>query len=217
MKHFFLSMGLWCLTLAVTAEENAKAPTIGFSSNTGLKVAYMGSLLYPGFKLGLERPFRVKQINRKKSWGTKVVNRERAFVLNLGFYHHKTFHDNLFLLGELQFRRQQPKGMFYEFTPGIGYSRTFLGGAAYNVDDNGNVSVQALSGYNYAMFSLAGGVGYYFSLKKNKPLKLYLKPSLLIMTPSNSFIYARPTAEIGFIYKLKNFFKPSPKFKTVNK
>jgi hypothetical protein len=211
MKNVLLLFStLFCISLL-------HAQDVKSNETTNVKFAYLGSIIYPGFKMGLERPYRIKQINKKKSWGTKTIIRERAFALNLGFYHHQTFHDNLYLLGEWQFRRQQPKGMFYEFAPGLGYSRTFLGGTTYKVDDNGVVSKQNLAGYNYAVGSIAGGLGYDFSIKNIAPIKLYLKTSLLVMAPYNSFLYARPTVEIGANYKLKKFLKPTPKFISINK
>jgi hypothetical protein len=211
MKKIVVLFVCFCNTYILNAQDAKNNAT------TNIKVAYLGSIIYPGFKVGLERPYRIKQIIKKKSWGTKTIIRERAFALNLGFYHHQTFHDNLYLLGEWQFRRQQPKGMFYEFAPGLGYSRTFLGGTTYKVDDNGVLSKQNLAGYNYLIASIAGGLGYDFSAKKIAPIKVYVKTSLLVMAPYNSFIYPRPTIELGLIYKLKSFLKPSPKFISKNK
>jgi hypothetical protein len=52
------------------------------------------------------------------------------------------------------------------------------------------------------MWSLAGGFGYDFSKTKNQPFKIYLKPSLFVLSPYNSSIYIRPTYEIGIISPL---------------
>jgi len=38
----------------------------------------------------------------------------------------------------------------------------FPGGTTYRVDDNGNVSIVKLAGYNYALFTLGGGFGMIF-------------------------------------------------------
>jgi hypothetical protein len=184
---------------------------------TGLKAAYMGTLIYPGFKIGIERPYKVIQVEKEKRRGTKIVLKERYWTLNLGYYSHPTFHSHVYLLAEWQRRRQKSKGWFFEFTPGVGYSRTFLGGATYTVNDNGDVSKKALAGYNYVQFSLAGGIGYDFSKRLNAPIKAYFKPSLMILTPYNSFIYARPTAELGVIYAPSFFYQSSPKVKIKKK
>jgi hypothetical protein len=102
---------------------------------------------------------------------------------------------------------------FFEFAPGLGYSRTFLAGTTYVVSDNGEVSKKTLAGYNYAMFSISHGFGYDFSKKKAIPFKAYVKPSLFLLAPYNSFIYMRPTVEIGIIYSPSNFFKAKPSLK----
>jgi hypothetical protein len=181
---------------------------------TAIKAAYMGSIVYPGFKIGIERPFSVKQIDKRKYWGVKTILKEKFLTLNVGFYHHTTFHDNLYVLAEFEKRRQQPKGMFYEFSTGLGYSQTFLDGTVYKVDDSGKVTSSTSGGYGYGMFSIATGIGYDFSQKDDtNPLKIYLKPSILVMAPYNSSIYFRPTVEIGAIYPLESFLKAKPNFK----
>jgi hypothetical protein len=190
------------LLVAMSFLAQAQTEKIEMSSN--IKGAYMGSIIYPGFKVGIERPY--KHIEKMKKNG-KVITKDRLLSLNLGFYHHPTFHDNLYLLLERTRRRTTPKGFFVETSPGIGISRTFLGGTTYNVSDAGEVSKKTAAGYTYAMVSLAGSLGYDFSKKSdNRPYAVYLKPSLFLMFPYNSFLYARPTVELGVIYKPKNFW-----------
>jgi hypothetical protein len=184
-----------------------RAPEI---PQTGIKVSYLGSLIYPGFKLGIEKPYKVIQLEKKKKNGVKTVLKEKYWTLNLGFYHHASFHDNLYLLGEWQLRRQKLSGWFFEMAPGIGYSRTFLGGTTYKVSGNGNVTRKQLAGYHYALFSFSGGLGYDFSRKVHIPVKTFFKASSLLMTPSNSSVYVRPTAELGVIFSTQLFLKTRP-------
>ncbi len=202
-KSLLIFIGL--VSLNCTYGQNTNA-----MPETSIKAAYMGSLIYPGFKIGIERPSKVIQVEKTKSWGTKTILKERYWTYNFGFYHHKTFHTNLFLLVERQMRRQNSGGFFVEFAPGLGYSRTFLDGITYTVNENGVVNKKSLAGYNYAMLSLGGGCGYDFSRKTKMPFKMYLKTSALIMAPYNSFLYVRPTAELGIIYSLKSFWKANP-------
>jgi hypothetical protein len=189
---------LWLICQHVAeAQDN-----LGFS-HAGIKAAYMGSVTYPGFKVGVEIPTKIITKTKQKSWGTKTILKERSWTLNLGFYHHPDFHSNLYLLVERQFRRQYSKGFFMDFAPGVGYSRTFLGGATYALDADGNgVTKKSLVGYNYLMLSLAGSFGYDFSKTQHQPFKMYLKPSLFTISPYNSFVYIRTTYEIGVIYPL---------------
>src|SRR5690554_8160680 len=86
-------------------------------------------------------------------------------------------------------RRTNQKGLFTEFSPKLGYSRTFLGGTTYQVNENGNVSIKKMAGYNYALVSLGVGLGYDFSVSKSKPIAIYSKINMLTMFPYNSTIY----------------------------
>jgi hypothetical protein len=98
---------------AFTCFSESKAQSIVDLPKTGIKTAYMGSITYPGFKIGLEYPYKVIQLDKTKSWGTKTILKERYITLNLGFYHHPTFHDNFYLLAEWQLRRQKSNGWFF--------------------------------------------------------------------------------------------------------
>jgi hypothetical protein len=210
MKNVFASFFLLFAQFCFAQTETARRVDL---PETGLKVSYLGSLIYPGFKIGIEQPYEVIQVEKQKKWGVKTYLKERYWTLNLGFYHHPTFHDNLYLLAEWQLRRQKPSGWFFEFAPGVGYSRTFLGGTTYKVADNGEVSKKTAAGYNYAMFSLSGGLGYDFMQKTERPIKAFLKPSLFFLTPSNSFVYFRPTVELGAIFNINHAFKADPTIK----
>jgi hypothetical protein len=185
--------------------------------STGFKASYMGSVIYPGLKLGVERPIKVIHLEKEKRKGLKVLSKEKYLTLNLGFYHHPTFHDNFYMLAEYQMRRQKSSAWFREFSPGLGYSRTFLDGSSYNVSDMGEVTKSNAAGYTYAILSLAGGFGYDFSKKSDTPLKAFIKPSLLLMAPYNSFVYARPTVELGVVYSAGNFWKANPTTKLKKK
>lgn len=193
-----------CSLLLVALSILAQAQTEKIQMSSNIKGAYMGSVIYPGFKLGVERPY--KHIEKTKRSG-KVIEKDRFVSFNLGFYYHKTFHDNLYLLVERTRRRTAPSGFFVETSPGIGVSRTFLSDATYTVDDAGKVAKVSGAGYTYAMLSLAAGIGYDFSKKSdNRPYAIYLKPSVFVIAPYNSFVYFRPTVELGVIYKPKTFW-----------
>jgi hypothetical protein len=97
-----------------------------------------------------------------------------------------------------------------EFSFGPGFSRTFLGGTTYKVDDIGNISVIKLAGYNYALITIGGGFGYDFSMKKKLPFSAFAKMNLISMFPYNSTIYFRPVLELGI-----RFTPPGPKIKYI--
>jgi hypothetical protein len=209
MKKAFAILILSTILQFANAQNTTKVDL----PQVGLKTSYLGSIIYPGFKIGIEKPYKVTVVEKQKKWGTKTILKERYWTLNLGYYHHPTFHDNLYLLAEWQMRRQKSNGWFFEFAPGLGYSRTFLGGTTYNVDDNGGVSKVSAAGYNYAMLSIAGGFGCDFSKKTGTDVKAFFKPSIIVMAPYNSFVYARPTVELGVVFSLEKFIETTPTVK----
>jgi hypothetical protein len=180
---------------------------------TSVRAAYLGSLRYPGFTIGLERPHRVVQVIKPK----RTFLKERHWVGSLGFYHHATFHSNLFVLLEHQNRRQGSKGWFVETAAGAGFSRTFLSGTTYRVAEGGVVSQKRMAGYQYALLSFAVGGGYNFATVKGKPWRMYAKMSLLTLLPYNNFLYLRPTVQIGVTKALPHFFTSKPSLKIKQK
>lgn len=206
MKQLVLLIGLCCAFLYGKTQASDTLQT-----QTGLKAAVLGSLIYPGLKLGLERPYKVIQVEKNRRRGEKIILKERYLSANLGYYHHPTFHDNLYLLLERQKRRQGMTGWFREHAMGLGYSRTFLGGETYEVSEEGQVDRKKQAGHHYALFSFAAGGGYNFAAQSRQPIKIYGKLSLLGFFPSNSFIDLRPTLELGLIFTPTHFWKAYPK------
>ena len=211
-----MSLFLLLGSLGFCLKAQPPNPTIPMPQ-TAVKAAYLGSVIYPGFKIGIERPYKIVQVEKAKKRRTKVFSKERSLTANLGYYHHTSFHDNFYLLVERQNRRQKASGWFMELAPGIGYSRTFLGGTTYTVSDDGVVDKKNLAGYNYALVSVAFGGGYNLAVKKEKPLKIIGKISLLGMFPYNSFVYFRPTVEVGVAYSPAQFWNANPIIKNKKK
>ena len=192
--------------------KHSNAQIVDTTGKVSIKTSYLGTILYPGFKVGMEFPYSVKEIRKSRKDRVKVILKEQSWNLNLGFYHHATFHDNLFFVAEWQRRRQKQKGWFYDFTPGLGYSRTFLGGTTYTVDDKGTVDVKKMAGYNYLLLSIGYGVGYNFEYRSGAPIRIYSKMGLISLLPYNSFFYVRPTLEIGCVYKIDRVFSSKVKY-----
>jgi hypothetical protein len=114
-------------------------------------------------------------------------------------------------------RRSGTGGFFSEFSPGLGYSRTFLGGTTYEVNDNGDVKIEKNAGYNYALVTVGGGAGYSFYKKKGIPLSVYSRLNVLMMFPYNSTIYLRPAIELGVIYRPASFLRIKINKRIINK
>ena len=167
-----------------------------------LKLSYNNSvIIYPGISVGAEFPLQklsVRIIKNKKH--LRDFTKERFIAGNLNWYHHPAFHDNLYITAEWVMRRTNYKCFIWEFSAGPGFSRTFLGGTTYKVDDAGNISVIRLAGYYYALITAGGGFGYDFSMKKQLPVSTFAKMNFIFMFPYNSTIYFRPVLELGIRY-----------------
>ena len=176
--------------------------------SSNLRAAYNSSLIYPGATIGIDFPVHYITFTKyRKDSTSKSLYKLRFFSASLGYYHHQGFHDNLYILPEWVMRRSKPGPWFTEFTAGLGYSRTFLGGTTYRVDESGNVSIVPLAGFSYAVAAVGFGVGYNYFVTKNIPVCIYSRLNLLVMFPYNSTIYPRPTLEIGIIYTPPHLFE----------
>jgi hypothetical protein len=198
-----LKTGTFILALFYCTLCQAQCDSINVLSGRhfNLKLSYNSSLIYPGMSTGVE--YSLNHINERALKNQKPgrhYKKERFISGNLNWYHHRYFHDNLYLTAEWVMRRTRYTGFVSEFSAGPGFSRTFLGGTTYKVDDAGNISVIKLAGYNYALFTIGGGFGYDFSMKKQLPFSTVAKINLISMFPYNSTIYFRPVLEIGIRY-----------------
>lgn len=216
-----MSLFKFCLTLIILAYS-----TFCFSQSidsvwtekksSNLTLSYISSLIYPGTRLGIEFPVKTINITKtRKSGKENDFTKDRFVTTNLSWYHHPAFHDNIYLSAGWTMRRTKLNGLFTEFSPEVGLSRTLLGGTTYQVDHTGNVSIKKWAGYYYALVSIGGGIGYDFSKTKQKPVSVFSKFNLLMMFPYNSTIYLRPVMEIGLIYKPLDFL--SLNVKSINR
>jgi hypothetical protein len=171
------------------------------SCRFNLKLSYNSSVIYPGISTGIEFPLHNYYVQvLKKQENIKSFTKGRFISGNINWYHHPYFHDNLYLTAEWVIRRTRNTGFISEFSAGPGYSRTFLGGTTYMVDDRGNISIIRLAGYNYALITVGGGFGYDFSVKKQLPISTFGKMNIISMFPYNNTICFRPVLELGIRY-----------------
>jgi hypothetical protein len=197
-------------------QEDSLKSIVKISSN--LKIAFNSSLIYPGAVIGIEIPIAENYITKlSKTGDKKEFIRSQFTTADLSWYHHPDYHDNVYITFGWTNRRIRAKGFFTDFSPGIGYSRTFLGGTTYKVSDNGDVTIKKIAGYSYALVSLGGGIGYDFSTVKAKPFLVLYKLRLLTMFPYNSTIYMRPAMELGLIYKPSDFLSFKVNSKKIRK
>ena len=217
-KILFRRTLLGYLFLLISLDSFTQADSLISRDNisSNINFSFNGSLIYPGIRFGIEIPVNSFNLTRKSHTGIeKPILKDRFISCNSGWYHHPGFHDNLYFTVEWRMRRINKYGFFTEFSTGPGYSRTFLGGTTYQVDNNGKVSKIKSAGYNYALAIAGGGLGFDFSKRKRVPLSAFSKFDILTMFPYNSTIYFRPILELGLIYKPENFVQVKVKRRIV--
>lgn len=197
--------GVIVLTLVLVRSVSAQdIPLEPLKVSSNVSFGYNASILYPGLRGGIEYP--INRIYLTKYRGRRPdrhYSKFRYLSAELGYYHHPTFHDNIYFLTGWRTRRHHPNRYFKEFSSGMGFSRTILGSETYTVDPNGNISLVKCSGYNYLLFAVGGGFGYTLPSK----ISAFMRNSILLMIPSNNLVYLRPTIELGLNWRPVNFLK----------
>jgi len=181
----------------------ALAPILLMGQN--IKLGYNFDFANPSVSAGYEHLYKTKSFERKlKSGKIRSWKWVRIVSGNVGFYHHTGFHDNLYVTAGWAKRRVSAKGFFFDFSPEIGLSRTFVAGTTYNIENPDKIETKSSSGYFYGMAGLGIGIGHDFSARnKNIPLMLSLNIKGMVMFPYNDLLYLRPMMELGLIYRIK--------------
>jgi hypothetical protein len=201
-------LGYLFVIILVPGFSQADSLVIGDKTSSNLRFAYNSSIIYPGIRVGVEIPVNtINMLKKTKNNGTKTILKERYVSFNSGWYHHPDFHDNLYFTAEWTMRRKYAGKLFKDISIGTGYSRTFLGGTTYTVDNYGNVRIVKAAGYNYAMIVAGAGFGFDFSEVEKYTLSVFSRFNILTMFPYNSTIYFRPVFELGLIYRPEKFLQ----------
>jgi hypothetical protein len=175
-------------------------------------LGYTSSLVYPGLRAAVYAPVRiVTHIH-----GSKTLLKSRWISPSLAWYRHPGLHDNLYLTAAWVMRRTTRSGVFTEFSPGLGISRTFVSGVTYDVS-GGTPVLRRSAGYGYPLAMVGGGIGYDGSQRWQKPVALFLNAHLLTMYPYNSTVFLRPVLEAGLRWMPARGGAFSPKIMTKNK
>lgn len=217
MKKTLLIIPLLFLANYLVAQDK-EVSISKIETSSSIYLAYNSSLIYPGFRTGIQVPITKIEVNKiRKNNKPKHYTKNRFITANVGWYTHQNFHQNLYFTAGYTSRRISAKGFMTEFSPELGYSRTFINRITYQVDDNSVISPKQGAGYNHMIVSLGGGLGYDFSPIHKKPITVYWKLNLMMMLPYNNTIYLRPAMELGLIYQPSNFLKVNTRLKNINK
>lgn len=189
----FISSPLFARCRTTTSEQSEQQP-----------LRLHGSLLfqgiYPGFRVGLERPIRQTDYQHPDG---RVRSHQRAVLFYVGMYYHPGFHLNTFAGAEYIFRRVGRRGLITEFRPSLALSRTFLGAETYRVGEAGAVETVSAAGQFYAMPGLGFGIGKALGKPgSNRPLACMINLNLTGLAPYNGLVLPTPMLEIGFRYQL---------------
>lgn len=185
---------------------------LGYIPNTAINAGLIGSVIFPGFTIGLERPYKVTYYEKFKKKKTKTFFQEKLISFNYSMYHQPNYHTNNFLTASWISRKQKLSGWYFETSTGLGISRTFVDGASFTVSDNGDISKIPLSGNWYALASFGLSWGYNANLKLQKPYSIYLRHQWFMLFPYNSFVMPRPVIELCLKYNLDNIWQPNIRF-----
>ncbi len=155
-----------------------------FKTVESITFSYYGEMVtHPGLKISADlniREWDKIKSNRKDS--SKVINKSFLISPALGFFYHRRYQTGLFLIPEAKYKRQNPKGGFYEVGFGIGYLRTFIPNT-YEVSSNGEVN-KVIAGHNYFASNYFVSFGKDLSIKKNLPIAYFIKPQFMYTVPN---------------------------------
>jgi hypothetical protein len=169
---------------------------------TNLKIAYLGAIKQPGFKIGLEFPLEIYQDTWLLPNGlTNYKVRGKLLATNFSMYHHKNFHTNMMYTAEYLKRTSYKSGFFIDWAPGIGLSRTYFDAPTYKRDAKGNIKKAIWAGDNYLLTTLAGSIGQDIEMG-NSDVRIYTRANLLLMAPFHKTILPRLAIEIGTIINI---------------
>jgi hypothetical protein len=206
--HVSYGFGFVLLLVAPAAFAQLRPAAGVVHKSSSLSLALNSSLIYPGIKGGVALPIKTLEVSRlRKENAPKVFTRDLFLTTSINWYHHPTFHDNVYLTAGLLKKRTAASGFFTETSAEIGVSRTFLAGTTYQVTDEGRISIEKAAGHYYAAATVGAGFGYDIGKKGTLPLALYSKLNLLTLFPYNSTLYLRPTLEIGVVYTPARFLR----------
>lgn len=197
MKSFiksFLAVGLFLTTAAILCAQNLKPATIN--------VSYFGELAtHPGLKVGVTYPVKSWEKSRVKNNG-KEKSILTAFELSpsAGFFYHRAYQTGIFVLPEVAFSRKNGKGNYKAIGIGTGYMRTQVP-HVYEINAGGEIG-KIHAGYNYFVTNYSLTFGKDFSVKRNLPVGIFIKPQIMYAVPNYNGGILYFALEAGLSYHL---------------
>tara|TARA_R110002050_G_scaffold6037_1_gene25783 strand:- start:1362 stop:1895 length:534 start_codon:yes stop_codon:yes gene_type:complete len=155
-----------------------------FKTIESINFSYYGEMItHPGLKISAD--FNITEWDKIKSTNkdsSKTINKNILISPALGFFCHRRYQTGLFFIPEIKYKRQNPKGRFYEVGIGLGYLRTFIPNT-YEVNSSGEVN-KTNAGYNYFATNHFISFGKDLSIKKDLDLAYFIKPQFMYVVPN---------------------------------
>jgi hypothetical protein len=168
-----------------------------------VKTAYFGNFKFNGAIIGVEKMMRRRTVTIRKFTRTK----EKNLALNFGYANVPDINENLFALLEWNKRTFYGKSGFYtELAGGAGggFGINSVSPTTYVQNPDGTLSVKRRRD-NLIMITINGGLGYDFSKKQEKPLKIFVRGGFYPIYQRTIF-QDYPRLELGLVTSLA-FFK----------
>jgi hypothetical protein len=211
----FSILGFNSIGFAQKAPQNVaqKDTTYWTTTPTFVKASSLVTTQSIGFQASVEKYFIQKEINKiRKSGRVKTIRKDRFLSLDLGYYYQAGLHHNWFLTSTYHLRRTGKRGIYAEFSPFVGVSRTFISDETYKVNSNGGVELSRLAGDWFVTSGFSYGIGKTFIESKSFLLKdIYAKLFLQYMYPNFGFIGLKPSFQIGTSFSLDRWQQRSKK------
>jgi hypothetical protein len=174
-----------------------------------------------GITCGADYSFRTKiKITKRGNETVKTSVINYLFSADMDFYRYRFNHTGFILKSAVGVRHSGEGKFISELLFEAGLLRTFYDGKVYEVSDSNSIKEKKLFGRFYATIGMAGIFGW--DLEKNNrkiPVFLFLKPSLWLQFPYNSFYEVHFSLEAGVNYHLRQLHcrnHRSIKYKMIN-
>ncbi|RIV71550.1 hypothetical protein D2U88_07230 [Flagellimonas aequoris] len=177
-----------------------------FSQNMmpkSISVSYLGEMVtHPGLKLTFDYPLTEWEKSKSgRRGGERRIEKSIELSPTVGFYYHRRYQSGVMAIPELKFKRQNPKGNYFEIGAGLGYLRTIVPNT-YEVDATGEVS-KTHAGHNYWAKNLFVTFGRELKSHRGWPMGIFVKPQFLYATPNFPKGVGYFMLELGINVKLK--------------
>jgi hypothetical protein len=174
-----------------------------------------------GFTCGADYSFGTKiKITKRGNETVKTALTSYLFSADLGFYRYPFNHTGFILKSAVGMRYSGEGKFISELLFEAGLLRTFYDGKVYEVSDSNTIKEKKLFGRFYATTGVAGIFGWDLEKDNRKiPVFIFLKPSLWLQFPYNSFYEIHFSLEAGVNYHLRQIHSKnhrSIKYKILN-